>query len=560
MNSFIPSFRNALLLGIALFATISADASVPAHDKITAVTVYADTAVVTRSGSAELPSGESEVVFENLPTGIQENSLRASGSGVSGLTILEVKQKTVYRTEAPNPRVAELQAQIHEMNKQDKVFLDQLETLRESKEFLKGVRAYYFESVKKPGSDDKSTGAKLLSTTEFKEIQTFLEKGTIDNQQETRKVLAEQYDLRIKAQLLGDELNKLGNGGGKNTVQVVVRVASPKASQATINIQYTLAGASWIPAYDARLNETDRTIDLSYHGIVRQNTGENWDNVALTLSTARPSLGATVPELDPWRVDVALFNRTMRQSYPHKEERSVVSNVVQMKSAEAASMADSFDAQAATASISANTTSASFMIPGSVTISSDNEPRKVGITSIKLAGTLQYQSVPKLNETAFLSAYLKNTSEYPLVAGEVSTFLGDSFVATSALETIMPGEAFQLPMGADEGISIKRKLVNKFTEDIGLTSKSERITYEYSIEVKNNKKTQERVMFKDNAPISGNEKIVVKLLEPAEKDASVTREADGNLVWRWDLKPGETRVAKLKFSVEYPKDIKVSGL
>src|SRR5690606_27852210 len=119
---------------------------------------------------------------------------------------------------------------------------------------------------------------------------------------------------------------------------------------------------------------------------------------------------------------------------------------------------------------------------------------------------------------AFLSAYTTNTTDFPLLAGTVSNFLDNTFVATSRLKTIMPGEKFSLDLGADEGVAIKRKLVNRFTEDIGFGGKTRRITYEFLITVANNKRTTERVVFKDVLPTSRDEKIVVKLLSPAERE------------------------------------------
>jgi uncharacterized protein (TIGR02231 family) len=109
--------------------------------------------------------------------------------------------------------------------------------------------------------------------------------------------------------------------------------------------------------------------------------------------------------------------------------------------------------------------------------------------------------------------------------------------------------------------------VNRFSEDTGLTGGGRRVTYEFLVTLTNNRKSAERVVFKDVLPVSRNEKIIVKLLGPAERDVGttaapkeVTREADGKLVWRLDLKPGEKREIPLKFSVDYPADVTVTGL
>jgi uncharacterized protein (TIGR02231 family) len=186
---------------------------------------------------------------------------------------------------------------------------------------------------------------------------------------------------------------------------------------------------------------------------------------------------------------------------------------------------------------------------------------------LKLAANLQYEATPKLLETAFLSAAVSNGSDYPLLAGAMSTFLGDTFIAASRLKTVMPGEKFELHLGADEAIAIKRRLVNRFSESTGLTSNGHRVTYELLVTITNNKRTPERVMFKEPLPVSRQEKIEVKLIEPDEETVGtkespkeVTREEDGKLVWRLDLKPGEKREVPLKFSISYPSDLRVSGV
>jgi uncharacterized protein (TIGR02231 family) len=211
-----------------------------------------------------------------------------------------------------------------------------------------------------------------------------------------------------------------------------------------------------------------------------------------------------------------------------------------------------------TAQVQNDATSASFQIKAPATLASDNTSQRVAITTAKLPATLQYQSTPALREAVFLTAQASNSTDFPFLAGSLNTFLDDAFVAAGSLKAVMPGEKVELAMGADDGISIKRQLVNRFTESTGFSGSGKRVTYEYKITVKNNKATKEQVVFKDRLPVSRNEKIVVKLLSPADRD--VKREEDGKLAWEWELEPGKSRDTVLKFSVDYPGDIDVSGI
>jgi uncharacterized protein (TIGR02231 family) len=140
----------------------------------------------------------------------------------------------------------------------------------------------------------------------------------------------------------------------------------------------------------------------------------------------------------------------------------------------------------------------------------------------------------------------------------MNVFLDGTLVASSRIDTVMPGEKFDLALGVDEGISLKRKLNSRYTDDTGIVSKKTRITYDFTLTVQNNKKTEAKVTLEDQVPVSRNEKIVVTLDEPKEEE--VKKDADGTLKWTLDLQPGEKRELPLKFSVEYPTDVPVTGL
>jgi uncharacterized protein (TIGR02231 family) len=271
--------------------------------------------------------------------------------------------------------------------------------------------------------------------------------------------------------------------------------------------------------------------------------------------------------LSVWNLDV--LNPIALRGQMSDERRREMSAKVAMPAAvnmqtfttNAASVADmpeEKDAEMASATIEAGATSASFRIAAAASVPSDNSPQKVPVTSATLKANPEYLTVPKRLATAYLTAKVVNTSEFPLLAGAMNVFLDGTFVATSSLRTVMAGEKFDLALGADEGISVKHKRVNKFTEDTGLTNSGKRITYEYLITVQNNKKTAERVIVADQIPLSRNEKIVVKQLAPAPGELKPTDE--GSLKWTLDLKPGEKRELTVKFTIEHPNDVNVAGL
>ena len=551
----------------------------PVDSRISAATVYLDRAVITRTATVELAAGEHAIVFERLPAALLDQSLQASGRGTAATIILDVNAQTAYVDFTPNTRVQELEDQVRGLQKQQRILNDRGVILGEQRDFVKRMIAASTGTIIHPLGDDAARGGGTAARPTLDEWQklygyseeTFgriaAELQSLDNQRE---------ELKAKQTALEQQLNELRGAGGKSYKTITVRVAVTEPGRLDLTLKYAVPGASWAPSYDARLHAAERAVELSYFGLVRNGTGEDWENIALTLSTARPSLGGGAPELQPWIVDV------FRPSLPHEppamadrlemRKAASVSGSVQAfnLAAEAAAgeaQREEKDAGFLAATVQAGATSATFKIPVAVTLPSNNTTQKVSIATTRLAANLQYQATPKVLEAAFLSAYAVNNTDYPFLAGTMNTFLDETFVAASRLKTVMPGEKFELQLGADEGVAIKRKLVNRFTENTGLTGKGRRITYEFLVTITNHKKTAERMVFKEPVPVSRNEKIEVTLLTPAEKDVGtkeepkeVTREEDGKLVWRLDLKPGEKREVPLKFSVEYPGDLNVSGL
>jgi len=524
---------------------------------IGAVTVYQDRAVVTRSATSELAAGEHELTLENLPASLQENSLQVSAKSTGQASLLDVKVRDAFNADTANERVRALQEQVRKLEGQMAQLDDEAAVLDNQRELVLMMQR---------GATEPSKDSARLTLEELKAIQTLSADSLAKALAGLRQVATRKEALERELAALQNQLNVVQGQMSRRTKTVTLRVNLARAGKVDLAVSYAVGGARWTPAYDARLRPADRSVDLGYFGVIRQNSGEDWNNVKLTLSTARPALGGGAPTLQPWIIDVAAPPPPPPR--PIAAPAPAVSSEMAMKRApRGASQAYAESAQAdvmpepidvRTAQVQNEATSASFQIQNPATLPSDNSTQRVAIATAKLPATLQYQSTPALREAVFLTAQASNNTDFPFLAGPLNTFLDDAFVASSAMKAVMPGEKVELAMGADDGISIKRQLVNRYTESTGFSGSGKRVTYEYKITVKNNKATKEQVSFKDRLPVSRNEKIVVKLLSPADRD--IKREEDGKLVWEWDLEPGKSRETVLKFSIDYPGDIDVSGI
>ena len=557
---FRPALMGALTVALLTGApAVALAALLPAQSAVIAVTVYTDRAIVTRAAALDLAAtGTVEVTFGNLPATLFDQSLQVSGRGAVQVTILDVTARAAYVDFTPNERVKAIEDELRSLAKQRRLLDDRGAVLKAQDGSLGKLET----ATTTPPNKDTAPRLTIEESTKF---LTFLEDQRGKFLAERQTLDTQLEDLAAKVDAAQRKLNELRGAGGRSFKTVTVRLDAAATGKLDLSLSYTVPGASWTPSYDARVNSNEKSIALAYYGLVRQNTGEDWKDVALTLSTARPSMGGAAPEVRPWTVDV-FDPRVVPVAMPP------ASREMRMRSAAAPAAAGGMlmqaladapaelvkDASFATARIDQTATSASFKISAPSSVPSDNSPQKIPVTTAALAANSEYLTTPKLQPAAFLTAKVANTSEFPLLGGAMNVFLDGTFVATSALRTVMPEEKFELALGVDEGIAVKHKRVKRFAEDTGLTNGGKRVTYEYLLTLQNNKQTAVRVVVADQIPVSRNEKIVVKQLAPDAKDFKPT--AEGTLKWTLDLKPAEKRELSVKFSLDYPNDVQVTGL
>ena len=554
-----PRFIAFALLTLALAARLPAGTAIDADSHITAVTVYPDRAVITRTAEIDVAApGALELSFASLPDALLDESLQASGAGTAAATLLELAARPVFVDTAPDARAKSLEDEIRSVDQQDRTLADRATILGQQRDYVLHIQT----ATTTPARDAAS--AATTPPDVWTRLLAFSEEQLEKIAAEVRSIDTQRTDLKARRTALEQQLEQLRGAGRRATKTVAARLAAASAGHLTFTLRYTVIGASWTPTYDVRARSDERQAHLAYSGLVRQNTGEDWSGVALTLSTARPALGGAAPELDPWIVQ----ERPRPVPKAAQTDETIVLSPFAItaandkgyraKATPAGTRAQMNEIASGTAALSTQATSASFRIPDTVDVPADNTAHKLGITTITLQTEPAYRAVPKLIPSAFLSARVTNTSDYPLLAGAMNVFLDDTFVAAADLPSVMPGEKFDLALGADEGVAVKRKLNHRLVEETGLVNKGRRITYDYTLSVQNNKRTAVHLVLLDQIAVSRHEKIVVKQLAPDARD--LKPDADGTLTWTLDLKPGEKRELPLKFSIEHPNDLPVVGV
>ena len=301
-------------------------------------------------------------------------------------------------------------------------------------------------------------------------------------------------------------------------------------------------------------------IKLKYKAKVFNNTGNDWQNVNLTLSTSNPSLSATAPVLDAW----FLNSNTVRQAFKKGKAVIVPQNRSYSQWSQNASVPEISQnltglgngnhsmgqPQVQFRSIEVPQLTAEFMINKPYTIPSNSKPYLVEIDNFELPAVFSHKAVPKLDRDAFLMASIVGWEKLNLISGPTHVYYQDNYVGESYINTANVSDTLMLSFGRDSKVIIEKKLSEEFsnTNTIGSNKKD---TYTYEIIVKNNMTSNLTLDLFDQVPISQESDITVSVDEIS--DANLNEET-GILVWKVNLKPGEQQVYKISFTVKYPKD------
>ena len=526
---------------------------IPVSSRIGQVTVFSDRALVNRGGQQAVPAGEHELVFKDLPYWLEQRSLRFNAKGKESVRILDISSRDDFQANSQHERIAELDRQIKEIESQ----LTQLED--QGKILLN--KSNYLEAYQK-GSVQQGKDTPRLSTTQLLEIMNFSKEILAQTYTEQRELDKKTAQWQAELAALQEKRGQIPQENTVRSKTVVVQLEAPVADKLDVSLSYVVPAATWWPNYDASYDSASNTLELSYYAQISQQTGEDWNNVKLVLSTAQPMIGAVLPELDPWLVDirlprperpapVAMVQRKALQAMQGQQRNFEPMAGATMELAQA-------DASFNTAIIESGLTNTVFNIEKPASIPTGPEDKKVAISVTEFKAEQTYQLVPALQEGVFLTVKAANSNDYPLLPGNLNAFLDGQLIASSNIKTVFPAEPLELAMGTDESISVKREPLKRFTESTGLTGSGKRISYEYQTVIQNNRDQAVELVLHDRFPLSRNEKIDIRRISPSDKE--ITLKNDGRYEQLIKLAPKEKKTVVQKFSVAYPNEVEVTGL
>jgi hypothetical protein len=582
-----------------------------ARSRVVKVTVYHSGALVTRE--VEVPAGQGlvELVVSGLPERVQNRTLYSEGA--EGLRVLSTRFRTrpVFEDTREDVRLLvdtkkkleqnaqKIQADLNAVKMNQKL-LDKMENFTDKSTVL---------SVEKGGlnGDSAITLAKYVMEQrgERAKEQVALEQKLADNADE----------LKFNERKLND-LTSRPNRTERDAVLLVDREAG-MGGKVRLNYLVDEKSAAWRPQYKLRAGAAKEPVQVDYQALLVQQTGEDWGNVDLTLSTAQPMLNAAPPELQvlelrvvalaslpgggkgpggfpggggfggipaPVQPQMPAMDLQKRAEALRSQAAQTYNSLKDSKKAvlelnEAAALDQTqelmktreqlvMEERAEKRLVAANEgPSVSFRLPARLTVPSRTDEQVIEITKLKLEPKYYYKAVPVLARHVYRLADLTNKSSHVLLPGEATMYQGSDFVGRMTMPLVAIGEEFTAGFGVDPQLQIQRQMMDQTRT---MQGGNQVLTYKYRILVSSYKSEPVQVQVWDRLPHATEVELagvtLLKSSQPLSKDALYERESRPNNLLRWDLEVApntnsERAVAlTYEFKLELDRNKAISGL
>ena len=544
-----------IFLGLILFISVNIYATeIEVKSEISEICVYTDSALVNRVAHLELETGTYKAIFTEIIPEVDENSLRVSTEGMAVIRLFGAQVKREYLEEVPSERIQQLKEEIQRL--EDEITrIQNLETiLMEKKKFLDSITLFSNEQI----PQDLITSMPQISDLE--NILIFLDTELKDIYTQTLDCELEMRDLNNKLETLKRELSQVSGVQSKLKRSIIVELEVLKEGATDLKVSYLVGGASWNPIYDARANFEKSEVELVSYGVITQVTGEDWLEVDCSLSTAKPRIGGSMPYVASW------FLRPYQPEVMRDKVSAPLAATYQTEAfkEEAGALEEPAESEMKYATAEEKGIAVIYKLPSKVSVKSDKSEHKFPISSQILPAEFEYSSYPRVSPFAYLGSRVTNSKGLQLLAGRVNIFLEGNFVGFSGINNIAPSEEFDLYLGIDENVKVKRELLEKKVDETliaGIPSRTKKTTFKYKLIVENYKSKKIKVKLFEAIPVSEDDRIKIKIdeisLEPGVED---WEDRKGIWLWELELEPQQKQEIFYTFTVEHPRDMQVEGL
>lgn len=503
-------------------------------------TIYPQGAQLQNEVSFPIQKGQMKIKLTGLTYNLNEESIRIISDG--SFTILNVQYQTDYINELDKDaetkklmdKIDELKSKVEEEEVWVKIIKEKIDFLTVNKQ-INGKNEAINPETFKTMNQIYGSNYETLALDALK-----------------RQRLIQKYKDELAK--LTAQLQTISNQTGTPSGTIIVVIDGKQAKTAKMVFSYYTWNASWYPSYDIRFTGFNKPLEITYFANIQQNTGVEWKDVDIVLSSAKTQVSAQIPFLSPYYLTyfqpVSVTNTSVYQKGAAVSYDMAVTEGSVNRGKDAGYFSPAPQQSVASAT---SETVKEYIVQNPQTIISSQNTTAVTYGEGTLNAVYDYQTIPKLSENVYLIARILDWGKADLTSGMAKLYLENSYVGKSMINTSQFSDTLDISFGVDNNVTIKREKITTFSEKT-FTGSNVKETVGFKITIRNNKSYAITTSVFDQIPISTDEKIVVDLIESS--NGNLTKET-GKIEWKLNLQPNETKTVTIKYSVKYPKDKKV---
>ncbi len=571
------------------------------ESKVTEVTLYRTQALVTRTVEIEGEPGASEIVVSDLPENIDPSTMFAEGG--DGIEVRAVRYRARAVSSSPREEVRVLEQEIASIEERREIVTKELTLLKKQSEYLDKLENFTASTA------DFDLGRGVLDAETVEKMTTFSFSQRQEILEQEVKFSKEQTELRSTLELAKRKIREITNGSTKQERQAVLFTQKTKPGKQTIRLNYLTKACSWSPTYTVRAESGSESVSVEYNGLIQQMSGEDWQGVKLTLSTASPALSAAGPGLAPFRLtlvpgamgsanaapfggggpgmgmggmgvpaqtaqqaQVAMLGApTSFKALAKVQNEALNRNLVATSNADNLktswtinNVVNNFDCFAITSDSPTNQMkmpqaaqgeepALTWQIESPVSLQSRNSQQMVRVLTAELKSDFYHIATPVLTSYVYRETELLNDSQSDFLEGPLTVYLDGRFVGRSEIPTVARGQNFVVGLGADSQLRSRRELVDRSNR---INGGNRETTLEYKLTVENYKDAAVNIRVVDRMPIVDEQSNIRVTLGEGVKDGLsddgvYVRTLYPKGILRWDTEVEGRSIGEKAREIEY---------
>ena len=564
--------------------------------------VYRSGAELFHTAKVTLDQGNNEFIIDGISTRIELNSVRITAEN-SNLAIMSVEFSTNHlKVPVQTAEVKKLEDSVDLINKELLLVQSNISTTEDLQSVLAANKSL-------AGTQNGVSVAELTKLMDYyRSKATELQRELLQLKDKEKKL--QLTVIRINKQIKEEEQKNVSTSG-----QLQFQAFVPSAGTYNLTVSYITPLAAWNPAYDLRVDNITKPVNIGFKAKLTQTSGIDWKNVKLVLASSMPNLNATAPELQSWLLAFRdnnlsdqfagavpglqirgqnALNEVVVTAYSSKKTRSdesvdepepvyvvngrimskkefgainpkAIKSINVLKDASAAAL---YGARAAGGAIvvdlkqgledyvaeTENELNVTYEIDLPYDVPTNGKEQVVALKEKTVDASYKYFSAPVKDKDAYLLGCIPGWESLQLLPGDANIIFEGTYIGKTFINPSSTSDTLNITLGKDKRVVITREKLKDFSS-VKFMGNNKKQVLTYEIVVKNNKKEAIQLQVKDLFPIPTDKEIEVELLDFS--GATVDKETSF-LTWNLQLKPGEIKKMRMSYSVKYPKDKQLS--